>query len=229
MTRRRPALCDHYTRAGFDVLAITDHWHVTDHATDDIVVIPSSELSARCEGPSDEAEVLALGVGVLPEVRDYFPTIEALAAWIREQGGAPYLCHPYWSGLAPRHYLDAPSLVGLEVYNGGSEMTQGSGLSSVHWDDILQLGATPFAIATDDSHHPGQDSRLGWTMVLAAERSQAGVIDALCTAAPTGRAGRRSTRSRSTATSPRCAARRRGRSACAPAPGTAAPSTPTGS
>jgi len=172
-------LCDHYARAGFDVLAITDHWHVTDHPTDDIVVIPSSELSARCEGPSDEAEVLALGVGVLPEVRDYFPTIEALAAWIREQRGAPYLCHPYWSGLAPRHYLEAPSLAGLEVYNGGSELTQGSGLSSVHWDDILQLGATPFAIATDDSHYPGQDSRLGWTMVLAAERSAAAVVDAL--------------------------------------------------
>ena len=152
-------LCDHYARAGFDVLAITDHWHVTDHATDDIVVMPSSELSARCEGPSDEAEVLALGVDVLPEVRDYFPTIEALAAWIREQGGAPYLCHPYWSGLAPQHYLDAPSLVGLEVYNGGSELTQGSGLSSVHWDDILQLGATPFAIATDDSALPGAGTR----------------------------------------------------------------------
>ena len=72
-------LVKHYERAGYDVLAITDHWHVTDHPTDDIVVIPSSELSARCEGPSDEAEVLALGVGVLPEVRDYFPTIEALA------------------------------------------------------------------------------------------------------------------------------------------------------
>jgi len=49
----------------------------------------------------------------------------------------------------------------------------------VHWDDILQLGATPFAIATDDSHYPGQDSRLGWTMVLAAERSAAAVVDAL--------------------------------------------------
>ena len=171
------------------MLAITDHWHVTDHATDDILVMPSSELSARCEGPSDEAEVLALGVEVLPEVRDYFPTIEGLAAWIREQGGAPYLCHPYWSGLDPQHYLDAPSLVGLEVFNAASELTQGSGLSSVHWDDILQLGATPFAIATDDTHYPGQDSRNGWTMVLAAERSKEAVIDALVHGRAYGTAG----------------------------------------
>jgi hypothetical protein len=174
-------LCDHYLRAGFDVLAITDHWHVTDHVCDGLVVMPSSELSARCDNPwpEAEAEVLALGVAVLPEARHHFPTIEALAAWIRGQGGAPYLCHPYWSGLGPQHYLEAPSLVGLEVYNAGSEVTQGNGLASVHWDDILSRGATPFAIATDDSHHAGQDSRLGWTMVRAAERSGAAVVEAL--------------------------------------------------
>ncbi|MDX6377614.1 MAG: hypothetical protein QOE98_1917, partial [Gaiellaceae bacterium] len=74
-------------------------------------------------------------------------------------------------------------------YNAASELTQGSGLSSVHWDDILQLGATPFAIATDDTHYPGQDSRNGWTMVLAAERSREAVIDALLHGRAYGTAG----------------------------------------
>src|SRR3954454_11979308 len=74
-------LAGHYARAGFDVLAITDHWHVTDHAHDEILVIPSSELSARVDDTL-EADILALGVPVLPEVKDYFPTIDAAAAWI---------------------------------------------------------------------------------------------------------------------------------------------------
>ena len=37
------ALCDHYAEAGFDVLAITDHWAVTTLEHDRLVLVP-----ARC-------------------------------------------------------------------------------------------------------------------------------------------------------------------------------------
>ena len=93
------SLCDHYAEAGFDVLAITDHWHVTAVDHDRLIVLPSSELTADAPSAHGEAEVLALGVSELPEVREAFPDIEALAAWIVEHGGTPFLCHPYWSGL----------------------------------------------------------------------------------------------------------------------------------
>lgn len=172
-------LCRHYATAGFDVLAITDHWHVTDHEHSGLVVIPSSELTAHAPCPSGEAEALALGVAELPESREAFADIEAMAAWIVARGGVPFLCHPYWSGLRAEDVLAAPSLAGLEVWNGGSEVMQGNGLSSVHWDDVLQQGRLLTGIATDDCHEPGRDSRFGWTWVLAAERSARGVIDAL--------------------------------------------------
>jgi hypothetical protein len=172
-------LCDLYADAGYDVLAITDHWHVTDHPHDSLVVIPSSELSARVEAGVGEAEVLALGVPVLPDVRDYFPTVEALAAWIAAEGGVPFLCHPYWSGLEPAHYLEAPSLVGMEIYNAGGEVGQGNGLSTVHWDDVLHRGGRALGIATDDCHYPGRDSGFAWTAVNVAERSREAVLDAL--------------------------------------------------
>ena len=70
-------LVDHYARAGFDVLAITDHWHATSHEHNRVTVIASSELSARVpEQELEEAEVLAIGVGVLPERREHFATVE---------------------------------------------------------------------------------------------------------------------------------------------------------
>ena len=172
-------LCDHYAGLGFDVLAITDHWHVTSVERDDIVVIPSSELTADCASPQGEAEALALGVAVLPEAREPFPDIEAMAAWIVEQGGVPFLCHPYWSGLRAEDVLAAPSLAGIEIWNGGSEVMQGNGLSTVHWDDVLQQGRLLLGLATDDCHSPGEDSGFGWTWVLARERSAEAVIDAL--------------------------------------------------
>jgi hypothetical protein len=173
-------LVEHYDRAGFDVLAITDHWHITTAAHDELLLIPSSELSAKLEGRGDfDADVLAYGIDVLPEPREEFPSIAAAAEWIVDQGGVAYLAHPYWSGLRAEDYLAAPALSGIEVMNAGSELLQGNGLSAVHWDDILHLGGRCLAIATDDSHYPGQDSRLAWTMVAAPERSRGAVLAAL--------------------------------------------------
>jgi hypothetical protein len=173
------ALCAHYADAGFDVLAITDHWHVTDHFHEGLVVIPSSELSCRAPVPSGEAEALALGAAELPDKREPFDDIEAMARWIGDHGGVPFLCHPYWSGLGLDDVLGAPSLAGIEIWNGSSELQQGNGLSTVHWDDVLQTGRLLSGLATDDCHSPGEDSGLGWTWVLAEERSREAVLDAL--------------------------------------------------
>jgi hypothetical protein len=172
-------LVEHYARAGFDVLAITDHWHITPYETDSLLVVPSAELSAVVEGELEEADVLAYGIDELPEQRQHFPSIAEAASWIVAQGGVAYLAHPYWSGLSADHYLGAPELSGIEVFNGGCEQQQGNGLSAVHWDGILQAGRACHGIATDDSHYTGQDSRLGWTMVRTPERSRAGVLEAL--------------------------------------------------
>ena len=173
------ALCDHYAAAGFDAIAITDHWHVTTPERDDLVVVPASELSCHAPSPQGEAEALALGVPRLPEPREPFGGIEQMAAWIAAAGGVAYLCHPYWSGLTAVDLLAAPSLTGVEVWNGSSQAQQGNGLSAVHWDGALQEGRMLLGVATDDCHSPGQDSLLGWTWVFARERTAAGIVAAL--------------------------------------------------
>src|SRR5438046_10341630 len=44
-------LVSHYERAGFDVLAITDHWVRTEaRSTDGLLVVPSSELGCLLPG-----------------------------------------------------------------------------------------------------------------------------------------------------------------------------------
>ena len=51
-----------YERAGFDVLAITDHWVRTEApSTDRLLVIPSSELSCLLPGEAD-GHLLAFGI-----------------------------------------------------------------------------------------------------------------------------------------------------------------------
>jgi hypothetical protein len=173
-------LVRHYEWAGYDALAITDHWVRTEvPSTRKLLVIPSTELNAICGPSGDDAHVLALGVEADPIPPDSFAPLQEVVDWIRHNGGLPYLAHTYWSGLRTAQWESCEGLLGLEVWNTGCELEVGRGDSSIHWDEALEGGAALQGIATDDSHHPGYDSGFAWTMVRAAERSQEAVLDAL--------------------------------------------------
>jgi hypothetical protein len=174
-------LVRHYEWAGFDVLAITDHWVRTgEPSTERLLVVPSTELNAQAGGPEHDAHVLALGLDVDPELpTGEFASLSETVAWVHEQGAVPYLAHTYWSGLRTEQFEDCEGLVGIEVWNAGCELEIGRGDSSLHWDEALERGLLLYAIAADDSHHPGYDSALAWVWARCDERSQAAVLDAL--------------------------------------------------
>jgi hypothetical protein len=175
-------LVGHYERAGYDVLAITDHWvRTVEPSTERLLVLPGTELDAAVGKPGHEAHVLGFGVEAdPPEPGSEFPTLEETVAWIREVGGVPYLAHPYWSGLRADQFVGCEGLLGLEVYNAGCELEVGRGYAGVHWDDVLEADGRPwFGIATDDAHRPGFDSGLAWTWVRAGGRTPGAVLEAL--------------------------------------------------
>jgi len=187
------ALVSHYERAGYDVLAVTDHWHRSDPpSTERLLVLPSAELNCVLPGGRD-GHVLALGIDdALSELEGNRLDLAGTAAWIVGHGGVAYLAHPYWTGATPGA-LELPETVsGIEVYNAGCELELGRGLSTVHWDELLEAGRHCFALATDDSHHPGFDSDLAWTWVRS-ERTAESVLDALRTGCFYGTTGPRIT------------------------------------
>ena len=173
----------HYERAGYDVLCVTDHWFRT--VVDQpgrILVIPGIELNATLDGTGSDAHVLALGIEADPvEPNAAFPNLADTVAWIRENGGLPFLAHPYWSGLRTDEFAGCDGLLGIEVYNAGCELEIGRGLSASHWDEALEGGRHLLALATDDSHLPGFDSGFASVWVRAAERTQEAVLAALAT------------------------------------------------
>ena len=175
------SLVRHYDRAGYDVLAITDHWVRTDESsTSSLLVIPSAELNAIAPTREDDAHVLALGLEIDPIVPELeFGPLEEVVAWVIENGGVPFLAHTYWSGLRVDQWETCEGLVGIEVWNTGCELEVGRGDASLHWDEALERGRGLYALATDDSHHPGFDSGFAWTWVRAREKSQDAVLTAL--------------------------------------------------
>jgi hypothetical protein len=171
----------HYDWAGYDVLAITDHWvRTVSPSTERLLVIPSAELNALAPNRENDAHVLALGLETDPVVPELdFAPLPEVVSWITEHGGVPYLAHTYWSGLRTDQWEQCEGLLGLEVWNTGCELELGRGDSSLHWDEALERGRPFFALAADDSHHPGYDSGFAWTWVRAADKSRAAVLDAL--------------------------------------------------
>ena len=174
-------LVRHYEWAGFDVLAVTDHWvRTAEPSTERLLVIPSTELNARAGGPERDAHVLALGLDADPQrPADGFAPLADVVAWVVANGGVPYLAHTYWSGLRTEEWEQCEGLVGIEVWNAGCELEVGRGDSSLHWDEALERGRRFFGIAADDSHHPGYDSALAWTWVRTGEKSADAVLAAL--------------------------------------------------
>jgi PHP-associated len=185
----------HHEWAGFDVVAITDHWTLTAApSTDRLLVIQGAELAVDPLGPGRYTEVLAIGIDDIPEDpggdrvhwnhdENYhfrtFPDLSTAASAIAGQGGASYVAHPYWSGLPPQVVLDAQGLTGLELFNAGAERENGRGDASYAWDLALEAGKPMFAIAADDCHYPGFDIGDAWTMIRAPERSRDAVMAAL--------------------------------------------------
>jgi hypothetical protein len=173
-------LVRHYDWAGYDVLALTDHWVRTAEAsTKGLLVIPSTELNAVV-GEDVDVHVLALGLDTDPVApADTFEPLADVVAWIEANGGLPYVAHTYWSGLRTEQWWDCDGLLGLEVWNSGCELELGRGDASLHWDEALEHGRNLQALATDDSHHPGYDSGFASTWVRTTERTQAAVLAAL--------------------------------------------------
>lgn len=187
------ALVKHYERAGYDVLAVTDHWcRSSPPSTERTLVIPSAELNCLLPGARD-GHVLAFGIDdALEELEGERLDLAGTAAWIVRHGGVAYLAHPYWTGATPGT-LELPDTVcGIEVYNAGCELEIGRGLAAVHWDELIESGRQCFAIAADDSHHPAFDSDLAWTWVRS-EPTAEGVLDALRTGRFYGTTGPRIT------------------------------------
>jgi hypothetical protein len=193
-----------YQEAGFDVLAITDHWRLTEvEPTDRLITVPAAELGFDLAHPNhtqQSGEFLVYGIDHLPEdpggdranwmfnseenweVRT-FASLTAGAQWAEAMGAVVYVAHPYWNGLSVEDLHSAEGFSGLEVFNGSAQQECGRGDSSPWWDALLGRGRRMFGIATDDQHYPLFELGVAWTMLKVRDRTPVSVVEALRTGA----------------------------------------------
>jgi hypothetical protein len=148
-----------YRRAGFGVVALTDHNKVTKVAQPGFV--PGIELEARAEGASGSYHVVVLGLSSEPP-ESVRRDANKLLEWSRDNGYFAFIAHPYWSMLSGEDLLRVRGYAGVEVYNHGCEVEISRGYSGPHWDYALSRGVASYGLAVDDSHNYSLDALGGW-------------------------------------------------------------------
>jgi hypothetical protein len=174
--------CAFYRDAGYDFLAITDHWKLTDasgHQAPGFLLIPGVELNGWTD-QGVQHHVVGLGLGSVPE-RTTAATLQTTIDAIREAGGLAIVAHPEWSRQEATHIAGTRGAFAIEVFNATSEIREGNGLSSRQWDDLLRGGERWLAVAADDAHMLSgfPDNGKAWVHVRAGSLTADAILSAL--------------------------------------------------
>ncbi len=186
---RDPAdVCALYRDAGYDFLAVTDHFlgcynfPVTDtrpYRTNSFTTLLGAEVHAPATELGDLWHILSVGLPL-----DFEPTPPeesgpVLAARCLAAGAFVAIAHPSWYGLT---VADAESISGahaIEVYNHASAVRTDRGDGWGLMDAMLARGHRLNACATDDAHFRCNDFFGGWMMVKAESLEPEALLAAL--------------------------------------------------
>lgn len=172
-----------YREAGYDIIAVTDHWkYRASGSMEGLRILSGAEYNA---GGGDGAEgvfhILALGCGREPQLeRDALP--ETMIDEIKRCGGLAALAHPAWS-LNHMGQLDRlKGIEATEIYNTVSDAGESSRPYSGDFVDCAACRGLLYPlIADDDTHYyDGSDETASYIMLACGpDASDREILDAI--------------------------------------------------
>ena len=172
-----------YKEAGFDAIAITDHWKF--HGADTLSGLP---ILSGCEynlGASDTSvdvmHIVGVGMETAPQLTKDTASRQDVIDAINANGGIAILAHPAWSLNTPEHALALSGFAATEIYNTVSNVNQSSRPYSGYFVDLLANKGTAYPlIATDDTHYyNGEDNTKSYIMVKAESLTRENILNAV--------------------------------------------------
>lgn len=186
-----------YAAAGYDMLAITDHWaYGGPGEVDGMKILSGCEYNMSGIDPETgvkaEFHIVGFGMERKPDLsRDLFlkdreggpnifERIRTVVKEIRQAGGVAVLAHPAWSLNTPAQIVAAGDFDALEIYNSVSECHMSDRPYSGLLVDMLgAMGVDYPLLATDDAHYYDGDEMRGMVMVEADAVEELGLAGAI--------------------------------------------------
>jgi hypothetical protein len=172
-----------YRKAGYDFLALTDHWRPSENEEKDGML-----LLAGCEWDTGDMEAYPIyhiiGAGMDDPValeHDLSMPPQQIVDAVLAAGGVAVLAHPKWSVMDPAGIAQLQGICGAEVYNSVSGLPWNGARadSSFYFDLWATAGRLVPCMGADDSHHYTGEQTMTYTMVNAAELTRASLLDAI--------------------------------------------------
>jgi hypothetical protein len=172
-----------YRSRGYHFVALTDHRvaSATQSLAADFVTLAGIEVDGT---DPDKGLYHLVGLSASNSLKGNSkgkPSMQEAIDGLRAEGDLVAIAHPYWSGQMSKDLVDLEGCFALEIFNGGCEVDDAKGFSTVHWDDLLATGRRVWGIAVDDAHwrNGSRDAGLGWVWVKAPALTQEGILRAL--------------------------------------------------
>lgn len=162
---------DIYRRAGYDLIAITDHWVYRESGEiNGLRTLGGAEFNiGGADGAKGVYHLLALGCSRIPTPSPDQPA-QQIIDHINACGGMAVLAHPAWS-LNTVQQAEALRGVGAtEIYNTVSDVHESSRPYSGDFVDTCACRGIYYPLlATDDTHrYDGMDETKSWIMLACA-------------------------------------------------------------
>jgi hypothetical protein len=181
-------VCATYREAGYDFLAITDHFlpkygfpivDTRPYRAPGFTTIIGAELHAPATALGEMWHILAVGLPLdfartLPE-----ETGPELAARALASGAFVAIPHPGWYALTAEDARTLPGAHAVEVYNHTSQVRTERGDGVYLADQLLAEGRMINLIAVDDAHFKSPDAFGGWVMVKATANEPEALLAAM--------------------------------------------------
>lgn len=185
-------VCRFYAAAGYDFLALTDHflaeyhWPITDtlpYRDTGFTTLLGAELH-----PARDTMELGNGwhlvaVGLPADFRPTEPTETGpeLAARALASGAWVAAAHPHWFSMTERDLEALGPIHAIEIFNASAQDDNDAADSSYLLDLTLSRGRRIHACATDDSHFVlnTRERLSGWVMVKSVSNASTALLTAL--------------------------------------------------
>ncbi len=175
-------VCRIFAAAGYDAIALTDHWHFgAEYEVGALRVISGVEYNTPgCDCANNLFHILGIGMASPPEGLTRQCDAQGIIDAIRSRGGLVVLAHPAWSLNTPEMILPLEGVEATEIYNtiSGVHMSRRAD-SSLIVDMLACRGRFYPLLATDDAHYYDSDGPVSYIMAEAEDNSSAAILRAV--------------------------------------------------
>ena len=170
-----------YRDAGYDAVAITDHWQYQNGGElDGVLILSGAEYDTRLRDCRKGVfHIVCVGARYQPSLT-LSSTPQKIIREIRRADGLAVLAHPAWSLNTVDQIIPLKDVDATEIYNSVSGVHESRRADSSLLVDVLAARGRIYPLlAADDAHYYDNDDCLSWVMVEAEELTQAAIVEAV--------------------------------------------------